>query len=494
MKHFDIKDFVTNSYYKMNPGYFAEVISILNSSHSGFYRRLLNSNNRHLTDWISVLMPELNSAEYNASTKLNWLLSDRHQFPVCTNPRCCHYQTSDGFKHKNIRILSEYPRFCDRTCQNSHPEKLRAAEQTCQSRYGTSTTLSVKEFRDKGIKTLYENHGVINPGQSEKNHQIQLEKSYREFLLTNRYDQPLFSLNEYLARADDHQLLRFQCLKCGSMFEAMHDNGHHRRCPICYSSRQTSYKEKELVEWIQTIYSGSIIENDKHLISPKELDLVLPDLRLAIEFNGLYWHQTDYKPDLYHQLKSDLCEQKGFKLIHVFEDRWNVNSSLIRQQLARICNPASLDRCTDYQLSTLNLEQAKAFISTYSFDAVEDTDSFIGVIYRNQIVGVLSYAIDSASVCHIHSYCSSPQLYIVDGLKTMLQRLQEMYNIQQYEHIVDRRFPVYDEFIENEFIVSCILPPKTWYWSDPAVLLSEYHSNGKLQYSIQDAGYFLLTK
>ena len=56
-----------------------------------------------------------------------------------------------------------------------------------------------------------------------------------------------------------------------------------------------------MVNYIKEIYSGEIIENDKTIINPKELDIVLPELKLAFEFDGKYWHmdsrifdETDY--------------------------------------------------------------------------------------------------------------------------------------------------------------------------------------------------------
>ena len=66
-----------------------------------------------------------------------------------------------------------------------------------------------------------------------------------------------------------------------------------------------------------------MIENDRELIAPYELDIVIPELHLAIEFNGIYWHSCFYKDENYHLMKTELCESKGYRLIHIFEDEWN---------------------------------------------------------------------------------------------------------------------------------------------------------------------------
>ena len=57
------------------------------------------------------------------------------------------------------------------------------------------------------------------------------------------------------------------------------------RCLHCYPFIQGfSNSEKELVDFCKQYYPN-LIENDRQLIKPKELDIVIPELKLAIEFN-----------------------------------------------------------------------------------------------------------------------------------------------------------------------------------------------------------------
>ena len=63
------------------------------------------------------------------------------------------------------------------------------------------------------------------------------------------------------------------------------------RCFKCYPRKRvkTSKSEKELADFCKQYYPN-LIENDRQLIKPYELDIVIPELKLAIEFNGDYWH------------------------------------------------------------------------------------------------------------------------------------------------------------------------------------------------------------
>jgi len=69
---------------------------------------------------------------------------------------------------------------------------------------------------------------------------------------------------------------------------AHHHVSNRQTCPACAAERTTSLQEAEVLEFVKSIYDGTIVENDRTVIHPKELDIYIPDKRLAIEFDGLY--------------------------------------------------------------------------------------------------------------------------------------------------------------------------------------------------------------
>lgn len=97
-------------------------------------------------------------------------------------------------------------------------------------------------------------------------------------------------------------------------------------CPECGKHISKSKGEIELCEYIKSIYKGNIISNDRIQLDGKELDIYLPELKLAFEYDGKYWHQLkEEKEPGYHDLKDSLAKEKNINLIHIKEEDWTKN-------------------------------------------------------------------------------------------------------------------------------------------------------------------------
>lgn len=78
--------------------------------------------------------------------------------------------------------------------------------------------------------------------------------------------------------------------------------------------------QQELVDYIKSFYNNEVLQNNRQVIKPQELDIYLPDLQIAIEYNGMRWHSVELgTPIDYHIKKSLICREKGIRLIHIYE-------------------------------------------------------------------------------------------------------------------------------------------------------------------------------
>ncbi len=107
-----------------------------------------------------------------------------------------------------------------------------------------------------------------------------------------------------------------KCLRCGHIWNSKPNyllNG--RGCPDC-AHTSTSFIEQIILNTFRLLYNGEIIHRNRTAIG-KELDIYIPDLKVAIEPGSWRWHRDKTKND--HE-KLTLCRKNGIRLLFVFSD------------------------------------------------------------------------------------------------------------------------------------------------------------------------------
>lgn len=93
-------------------------------------------------------------------------------------------------------------------------------------------------------------------------------------------------------------------------------------CPDCRPpSNSVSLMEQDIARVIGTLVGEEHVTTSRRDLlgrSHYELDIVIEHLKLAFEFNGLYWHCEINKPESnYHATKSMMAQKHGYQLIHI---------------------------------------------------------------------------------------------------------------------------------------------------------------------------------
>ena len=222
-------------------------------------------------------------------------------------------------------------------------------KETMLERWGVEYSMQSDIIKEKSKKTNLQKLGVENPSQSKeikkKISKTNLEKwgnvnylrsddykaKSKETLMIkwgsdNIMKSELFRSDKFLITKNENYIKYgfsgVSIMRCERehLFEIHIDNYLKRfksnlpLCTICYPIGDSqSIKEKELLEFIKSIYSGEIIQSYRDGL---EIDIYLPELKLGFEFNGLYWHSEIYKDKMYHLNKSNYFKEREIRIIH----------------------------------------------------------------------------------------------------------------------------------------------------------------------------------
>ncbi len=166
------------------------------------------------------------------------------------------------------------------------------------------------------------------------------------------------------------------------------------QCPKCKISGVSKY-EIELREYIESLYNGTIIVSNRQILNGKELDIYLPDLHIAFEFNGLLWHSEYNKPDKnYHRNKYNECLKQDIHLITIWEDDWTEKNKIIKSRIKQLlgCTERKIyaRNCHIRQLTTQ--EERDFLIQNHLQEYVNSTVCY-GLFLKstNELVSLMSF-------------------------------------------------------------------------------------------------------
>lgn len=303
---------------------------------------------------------------------------------------------------------------------------------------------------EKRRKSCIEKYGVDSPLkiQSVKDsiRLSHIRKSFNECISKSEYAQPLFDADYYAAHRHDD--LPWKCKECGGEFAAKVGDQMYfpARCLKCHPlHEQVSRPEKEMAEFIKSIYGGEVIENDRTVIGPSELDVYLPEEKLAFEFDGLLWHSEEMgTPPGYHLSKTEKCETAGVHLVHVSEAEWickrEIAQSRIKALLGVYGEKIYARNCEVREIPAAESKdfQIKNHIQGYAPAKVN-----IGLFYGGKLASLMTFGkcrFDRKHEWELVRFCSRLNARVVGAAGKMLAYFEKKYSPISIVSYADRRW------------------------------------------------------
>lgn len=245
------------------------------------------------------------------SKKCQSIIREESKRKFCLNKYGVEYVTQlDSMKEKSK--ISCLEKFGVDNCTKS-PDIIKRRKENNFKKYGVTDTLMLKSVRgnesQRGIRRI---QSTLPKGYKA----IESDKIYYyKIVCPNGHTFEIGKSSVYLKKKNDVEI----CNKCN---EYVGSKG-----------------EQEVYDYIISIYKGNILRSNRKLIKPFEIDMVLEDIKLCIEFNGDYWHSTKIVDNKYYHLnKLTMCLMKGYDLIQIRENDWNTNKDNIKRKLSNLIN------------------------------------------------------------------------------------------------------------------------------------------------------------
>jgi hypothetical protein len=329
----------------------------------------------------------------------------RHDIPKAMAKLRETYKQRTGYEHnmQNPEFRKQYfDNIEKKTGERYHiaSEKSKInREKSMLSKYGTTAVgdlIKNKEVQESIIEkygsldNFYKCRGSII-GKSRKENDL------------NRLIEKLDSLGyEYIDsfyKELSTEYMHIKCKRCGNVFEVTrrmaniyYNIDNKNFCPFC-DIKEMLYRsnfEKDVVDYIKSILPNTLILTNKY-INKLECDISIPDLKIAIECNGLYWHSELYKDKHYHLDKKKAIEETDYTLLTIWEDDWNFKQDIIKSRLKAKLGVANnkiyARKCIVKQIS--NKESSEFLNENHLYGNINASIRY-GLFYNDELVQVIT--------------------------------------------------------------------------------------------------------
>ena len=168
--------------------------------------------------------------------------------------------------------------------------------------------------------------------------------------------------------------------------------------------------EQKLADYVKSVYGGIVVRNKQLVFNNKkhEADIFLPDINVAIEYNGLRWHSDEFKKPSYHKDKFKFFADNNIRLIQIWEDWWLNNTDIVKSIVSNV----------------IKIDNKKLYARKLILKKISSSE-IVNFLEHNHIQGCgnssIAYGLfDGSELIQIISFRKYKEYYEIDRIATKL--------------------------------------------------------------------------
>lgn len=273
---------------------------------------------------------------------------------------------------------------------------IKKSKETIRQRYGVENVSVLSSVISKKKQTLKTNYGVNSPCQIKHCAEQRYDRMVNRFaMLSNAVC--ILSIDDPAVTC---KMVSFRCKSCNRE-DVIPSETFKWRCrkmssPCSSCAKQTlrSIPQQQLTDYIKSIYSGQVLSNVRTILpNRKELDIFIPELKIAIEFNGLFWHSSaTVGEDIFqknrHTEKLEQCNSLGIRLINIFEDDWENKKHSVCTRIHSLIYTETV-KARDITFIKTDLSEIKRLQPLYIDNVPDQADTAVFMVSNEDIKAAL---------------------------------------------------------------------------------------------------------
>ncbi len=367
----------------------------------------------------------------------------------------------------------------------AHPQQVNQVREktknTFRERYGSDYYLQTDEFKEVAARTNLEKYGARNVFELKEFQEVAAKKREEKYghsiiAKVHIHDEEHITKEFWMEKFVDSNRNAFDVGKCceyhnitpSTVFRYLKDLNIEVR------TKYSSIKELEIKKFL-TDLDVTVDHKNRKIINPQELDLYLPDFKLAIEYDGLLFHSSGtcskvYKntEPRYHVSKTNKCEKQGVQLFHIFENEWldpvkkGIWKSLITSKVKK------QERIFARKTTVKKISGGDAYLFCETNHLQGGIMSLInyGLFYNEELVAVMTFnppRYNNNYDWELIRYCSKKYLTVVGGASKLLSHFRKEHKGSIISY-ANRRWSTGGLYKALGFTMINVSPPNYFYF------------------------------
>jgi len=244
-----------------------------------------------------------------------------------------------------------------------------------------------------------------------------------------------------------HDPVSIKCVEHGIFMKSPTNHlNNEQGCPKCAG---IGSKQEEFIQDILTEIDVNHITNDRTILNGLELDIYIPEKKLAFELNGLYWHSEKFLENNYHLDKLDKCIINEIKLFQFFEDeinyKPNIIKSMVLNSIGRTTNKIYARKC---QIKEVSYEDSLNFINENHIQGNCMSGIRYGLYYNEKLVSIMTFGKPRLNLSKKNTkegeyellrFCNALNTNVIGGASRLLKHFIKTNSPKEIISYCDRR-------------------------------------------------------
>ena len=239
-----------------------------------------------------------------------------------------------------------------------------------------------------------------------------------------------------------------------------------------YCERNYSKCEEDVFGFLSDTYKGEIVHKigSRSVIPPYEVDMYIPDRKLAVEYDGIFWHGESHgKGRSYHLNKTEMCEERGIQLIHVFENEWLEKEDIVKSRLKDLLgihdNTVYARKC---EVREVDPRMSFSFLEENHIQGGCHSSVRLGLFSEGELVSLMTFSKPrfrkGGPEWELVRFCSKKGCHVPGGASRLLKAFERKMNPKSILSYADRRWSVGKMYISLGFSLVSKSKPNYWYF------------------------------